>query len=621
VDAFLLLGGFFVGASLLRRAGDGSLWLRAYIAKVARRFLPVVGAAVGFLLIAGVAVYPPARWSDLSEQAIASMAMVENWWLAAEGTAYGGADVGASPFQHLWSLSIQAQLYIAIALLLVLLARVLRVLRLQIVPALTLVLGGLAIASFVYASVRVHSHPVWAYFDTAARAWEVLLGVLVALALAKWSLPSPIASVLGWIGMSMLLSTMWLVDGATAFPGPAALLPIGGTLLVIVAGRTPTRFGVDAVLRCAPVVAAGSIAFGVYVWHWPLLVLYLQITGRDDVGLMAGLALIASSVVLGLASWKFIEGRISRVRTARPLAILAVCAVLLVAVPSAWLVHMRASALGAEAVAAAPDQGSDVEAAPELTAVLAAATDAPVIYSDGCIAREREVVTCTYGDEGSDRTLALVGGSHSGQWFAPLEQLANEHGFRVVTYLRDECYFGAPGLDLFLSEDCDAWNTRVAEKLIADRVDLVFTTSTRSEVVEEQRIEWVPKGYQKSWEELSRAGIAVVALRDTPWFDLDPLDCLSAGGDGTSCGTRRADVLSIGDPLAGVALPAGVTPIDLNDVVCPDRFCPVAQRGMVMYRDDNHLTSGYASSLASQLGERLGPASGWWQPRASGLGG
>jgi peptidoglycan/LPS O-acetylase OafA/YrhL len=614
VDAFLLLAGFFVGASLLRRASTGRIALVSFTGKVARRFLPVIVPVVAAVLVGAVFVYPPTRWSDIAEQAISSTFMFENWWLAVQGTAYGGADVDASPFQHLWSLSVQAQLYLGLAVVLAIVAAALHTLRVRARPVLYALIVVLAIASFCYAAIQVDRDPVWAYFDTAARAWEVLLGIIAAVAFRRTNLPERWRVVLGWLGLIMLLSTMWVVDGAQSFPGPAALLPLGGTLLIIVAGTTPTTHGVDAFLRTRPSRALGGTAFGLYAWHWPVLVFFLAVTGRDRVGLIGGLAIIATSLALAFASLRFVERpfrlpRPSRIAT----AILVAGVIVVAAVPFAWL--QQATRLVGASQRATADGGSQEVApdggwVPQLADVLAAEVDAPRIYPDKCIARGRDVDTCTYG-EGA-RTLALVGGSHSGQWFEPLRLLALEKGFRLVTYLRDGCYFGQPGLDLYLSDDCDAWNAAVADRLVQDDVDAVFTTATRSNRFDGRQTEWVPRGYRESWAQLSAVGIPVVAIRDTPWLGENPLDCLSGGGDVASCGTDRSDFLLAVNPIESATLPDGVVPIDLSDEICPDAFCPAVSDDLIVYRDDNHLTSSYAVTLTIPLGEQLGRATGWW---------
>ena len=54
----------------------------------------------------------------------------------------------------------------------------------------------------------------------------------------------------------------------------------------------------------------------------------------------------------------------------------------------------------------------------------------------------------------------------------------------------------------------------------------------------------------------------------------------------------------------------GATLVDLSDVICPGKgTCPAVVDGMIVYRDDHHLTSTFAASLAPILGERL-PAFG-----------
>ncbi len=622
VDAFLVLSGVFVVGATLRRVAAHEFRLGPFALKVARRLLPVVVPVVLVVVVGAVLIYPPTRWSDVSEQAIASVTMTQNWWLAFEGTAYGGADVGASPFQHLWSLSVQAQLYLGVAVLLLCLGWTVRSLshavrRRVLITALVV----LAVASFTYASIGIAQDPVWTYFDTFARTWELLAGALVGLVMMRLPLAPSVRTVLGWAGLGMLLATMWVVDGAVTFPGPWALLPVGGTLLVIVAGVRPTRVGVDALLRTRPAQFTGRLAFGLYAWHWPLLVGYLEVTERESVPVVAGVVIIALSFALAELSRRLVETPFRAVTGPRRGArlVLATLVLLSLAVPAGWIAR-TASLTGpsqnadlASSDAAGQLAPVDDEAATlDLDAVLSAAQDAPRIYADHCIARGTDVVVCQYGPDDATRALALVGGSHSGQWFTPLEEIANAEGFRLITYLRDECYFGEPGLDLYLSDECDAWNVAVADRLVADQVDAVFTTATRSNLIDGVRSEWVPQGYLASWQRLADAGIPVVAVRDTPWLAKNPLDCLADGGEAHSCGTARQDVLQAVSPTAQASLGALTRTIDLNDFVCPENFCPAVLNGYPVYRDDNHLTSSFAATLREPLAAALASATGWW---------
>ncbi len=624
VDAFLLLSGFLVGASTLANVADGRFRIGGFARRIAGRLLPVIIPVVATILIVGAMVYPPTRWSDLAAQSISSLTFTQNWWLAIEGTSYGGADVTVSPFQHLWSLSVQAQLYTGFAALMMLVGAATRPRsRAARTRVLSIAVVILLAASFAYAVVIGQLNQAWAYYDTFARAWEFLLGIVIARAVTVVRLPHVVRTVSGWGGAAALVATIVLVNGAATFPGPAALLPVGGAALVILAGETPTRTGVDRLLASGPARTVGRYAFSLYAWHWVVLVLVVLITADSAIGVVQGAAIVAASMVLAVLSQRFIErpSQQSPPSLRRSLA-MGVVVALAITGSVGWLLHSARLATDSGSLSQAADgsnepgatavAGGGLEAPSTLPTdiLLAAAHDVPAVYADDCIARDRDIVECEYGDPDSDRVLALVGGSHSGQWFSALAEIAAARGFLLRTYLRDECYFGEPGMDLYLSDDCDAWNHAVADRL-AEREHMVFTTATRPNRSGSGAIEWVPDGYQESWRRLADAGVHTIAIRDTPWLDHDPIDCLADGGDSITCGVPREIELLPTNPAASVSLP-DVTHVDLNDFICPDDFCPAIIGGTPVYRDPNHLTARYAASISPMLDIRLGEATGWW---------
>ena len=96
----------------------------------------------------------------------------------------------------------------------------------------------------------------------------------------------------------------------------------------------------------------------------------------------------------------------------------------------------------------------------------------------------------------------------------------------------------------------------------------------------------------------------MIAIRDTPHFPFNPVECLAE--DRPDCSVGVADAVSPEDPILVAARHTGVRAIDLTDAICgPDRCAPVVGN-VVVYRDNNHLTATYVRMLASVLAERAG---------------
>jgi hypothetical protein len=198
-----------------------------------------------------------------------------------------------------WSLGVEEQFYAVIPILMVLLARIRRRLLL---PAILAV----CILSFLLAWRQVVMQPANAFYLLPGRAWE--LGIGVALAVAEQtrkplSLPAPLAHLLGIMGILLMLAPIFLLKATSLFPGPAALPSVLGTaLLIALPGSCINR----RLLSLPPLVFIGRISYSWYLWHWPLLA-YLRIASYDTAPAGAVLAAVAASLAIAVLSYSFIE--------------------------------------------------------------------------------------------------------------------------------------------------------------------------------------------------------------------------------------------------------------------------------------------------------------------------
>jgi hypothetical protein len=256
------------------------------------------------------------------------------------------------------------------------------------------------------------------------------------------------------------------------------------------------------------------------------------------------------------------------------------------------------------------------DVAPSLTK---ARKDSESIVRDKCslaISGSKPPV-CFYGPKNATLTVALVGDSHAAHWFPALERLANERGWRLVPFTKYSCTF----VDLRIYSawlkreytECEAWRTNVVKALRELKPDLVVVTSHR----------WFPTIVAGD-DDATRQGEAmarllerlpgrIALLADTPISRYDVPACLSRNlKDIRRCASDRAYALGA-KPNARQRVAArltGATLVSLSDVICPGKGrCPAVVDGMIVYRDDHHLTATFAASLAPILGERL-PAFG-----------
>ncbi|MFD4440081.1 acyltransferase family protein [Nocardia sp. NPDC058519] len=649
VDVFLVLSGFFFTGLLLRRAESPEpFWAWSVLRRTARRLVPAMAVVLAAVVAATLLLLPYTQWSTAAAQVLSSLFYYQNWQLALTWSDYLAADPSVSPLQHLWSMSVQGQFYLAALLAVVvttwLCARLARPDRIR--PAIGGVVVAVSVASFFYASNGTATNQGWNYYDSFARGWELLIGAglaVVAPSLVPWRQLRVALSVFGVLGV--VLCGWLIIDGANRFPGPAALLPVCATAAVILSA-THLRFDdwplPNRLLAHPAMRWLGDIAYPLYLWHWPILIFFLTERGNTHAGLVGGTAVIGLSVVLAWLTHRWIEEPLRQRTTgvgsddlentrSRHLAASAVVVLLvaIITVTAGWqfaVVRVNppvavgeldpAKYPGAEALAS----GVETPEEPMRPSVFAAPTEVPPPTADGCIADwdTRDIVTCTYGDPDADRTLALVGSSHAEHWLPALQVLAAENPFRIQVYLKMGCPLTLAEDATYKGEpipDCRDWSAEVIDRLDADRPDWVFTTGTRPR---DEGGDETPADYLDVWAALSDRGLSVIAIRDTPWLRRGTVrykatDCLAGGGNRISCGMRREDALDPINPgLAPASAFPSVFPIDVTDAVCEPTLCAVAEGNILIYHDEHHLTSSYSRSLAGPLGRELQPILGWW---------
>ncbi|MBL1079129.1 acyltransferase [Nocardia sp. 2] len=667
VDVFLVLSGFFFTGMLLRRGDRGTVGIVHTVRRTLRRLLPAMVVVLAAVVVATVALLPHTRWSDLAGQTLASLFYYQNWYLALSWSDYLAADPSVSPLQHLWSMSVQGQLYLTLLLSIALVAWLCRLFgrgqRMRLMVAGVFAVA--VVASFWYAAHGVSTQQGWNYYDTFARAWEPLTGALLAIAAPLVKLPRLIREVCAWAGIAAIVACGWLVNGSAVFPGPAALLPVLATVALILSGAgltTDRQPRLNRLLATGPMVRLGSYAYALYLWHWPILIFYLGERHERNAGPIAGALIVLASLGLAYATNRFVEEPL-RLRSqpatagtpaapgataaaaaqsatapvsaatpgsrARRLTGVAVATVGLLLVGSTlawqWSNSAKAHAVGQLDPAKYPGaealtHGALVPRAVMRPTIDEAPADVPYPTRDSCISDfdTRAVVTCAYGVEHAQRTLAVVGNSHAEHWLPALQILAEQHRFKIVVYLKMGCPLTVAEEPMYKGQrnpDCRDWSREVIDRLAEEKPDWVFTTGTRPA---DNGGDETPQDYLDVWSELSRNGLHVVAIRDTPWLRRNgiryrAIDCLASGGDRISCGMKRPDALSASNPAqAPAAAFSQVHTIDLNDAICRPDVCAVVEGNILVYHDEHHLTASYARSLAPELDRQLQPLLGWW---------
>ncbi len=210
---------------------------------------------------------------------------------------YFDASAHVKPLLHTWSLAVEEQFYLVWPLLL---AGLWRFARSLMWPAIL----ALGLGALVAAEARFGFYPAEVFFHFPYRISEFAIGALAILAARKSEALTPnVREALTALGLAAICAPVLAYDASTRVPGLAALPPALGAAAIIISGETRLA---RALLQNPVSVFLGRISYSLYLVHWPIVVFYKYALG-DPLSPVDQAVVLALSIALGWASWRFIE--------------------------------------------------------------------------------------------------------------------------------------------------------------------------------------------------------------------------------------------------------------------------------------------------------------------------
>ncbi|HEV7606629.1 MAG TPA: acyltransferase family protein [Steroidobacteraceae bacterium] len=275
VDVFFVISGYLISGLVLAQQRAGSFTMSAFYLRRARRILPALLLVLFISSLLALLILMPDELQEFAKLLIAGVAFVPNLVLYGE-TGYFDVGAHTKPLLHLWSLGVEEQFYFVWPVIMVLVARRNR-------PASTLTLiAVLAGMSFVAHLLVFRESPQASFYLPFTRFWELMIGALLAAMPAG---ATPIAGRSRWLHSAMSILGILLIVGpmsleAVKEPGAfVGIAPTLGAAMFIIAG--PHALPNRSAFSWRPVVYIGLISYPLYLWHWPLLS-FLRILQVED---------------------------------------------------------------------------------------------------------------------------------------------------------------------------------------------------------------------------------------------------------------------------------------------------------------------------------------------------
>jgi len=424
VDVFYVISGYLIGSIILNDIKNNTFSFVTFYRRRIARLYPAYVVMMCFTTLAAFWLFLPREFREFGKSIVASVFYASNILFFRE-SGYFDTSASLKPLLHTWSLSIEEQFYLLFPGFAYLAFRYVR--KAGILILVTVV----CILSLLLSAHQIGNDRNAVFYLFPFRAWELLLGVMIATGKLP-PVDSPLAAnVLAWLGLGSIAVAVGTYTGRTVFPGLAALLPCLGAFFIIHSGSRHQPMVNRLLSRRAPVFV-GLISYSLYLWHWPL-VIFAEYYLLRNLTYLETAALIALTFVLATISWRYVEHPFrlpTNVFRRGAASLFTAAALASVVLAGAGFVIYRTNGL--------PSRLS-----PETARVAEAAGDFMQDWN-GCVDKDNPfypgLAHCVVGDAYDAEAIFLAwGDSHVGAFRKGLEAAAKENGKSGLLVLAGGC--------------------------------------------------------------------------------------------------------------------------------------------------------------------------------------
>jgi peptidoglycan/LPS O-acetylase OafA/YrhL len=607
VDVFFVISGYLI-TRLLAGSSLKPLrlqWSEFYLRR-ARRILPALLLVSLLSTVAAVAILLPSDLTRFGKYLTASSLFLSNLPEWSEGSGYLNSRLAYVAITHFWSIAVEEQFYLLYPLVLFLIGRYLPYRR-------TATLLTLAIASLLLCVWYSYHNPFSNFYLPPTRAWELLVGAVIAGNASHWLRGRLINDVLGVMALLSLAIVVHWYGPMTRYPGLYTLVPCLASAILIVTGQQRSAL-VSRLLSLRPLVFTGLISYSLYLWHLPLLVFfgYYYIV---PLGPAATTGLIALAFLLAALSWRLVETPIRTRSILKSNRAFIWCALITNAIVLTAGVVMWKS------------DGFSGRFPPPLRVADMTWTASRGGFAH-CVNLPMKVVAsgalCSLGPQNDSAPKALLwGDSHAMALLPAYRQLAAAHGIRIYLAVKAGCRPLLGMVNTSYDQDwqkvCLAFNDAVAQAIGALNPRLVILNAHWIDVDADlgpaPKLAAAPaesnfsRGLEQTLSVVRAANAATCVVLDVPVFKYDlpyALDMASFRGLSVDfLQLSRADALAqFREPERDLRLlerRGMLTTVDPKDLLCSGDSCAYEAHGELLYADWDHLSARGALFVASAV--------------------
>lgn len=588
VDVFFVISGYLITTILADDIRRGEFSILGFYERRARRIFPALFVMLLVSIVAFAAILLPLDLRNFSRSVLATVSFTSNILFCLE-SGYFAAAAELKPLLHTWSLAVEEQFYIGFPILLVLLFKAGRRMRNAVLVAIV----GLSFAINVWG---VEAHPTATFYLLPTRAWELLLGSLLALNVIPAPAGRGLREIGAALGLGLIVLSVFTLTPADPFPGWNAASPCIGAALVIWAGIGGPSLG-GRLLSLGPVVFIGKISYSLYLWHWPIIVFFKYSTNRGPSPAEIAV-IVAASILAATLSWRIVEqpfrGKGSRFTRRWIFTASAAAAALFLTAGSAGYIGRGWPQRFPEAIPIA-DKYADYQ--PRF-AMLRTGT---CFLRTGQPAAEYDEAAC-YG--GASPDALIWGDSFGAHLYWGLSGRAAKAGLSIGQATLAAC---PPALNLQVSQyrGCKEFNDHILG-LVRKNPPKTVLLAGRWESLEADDVPRI----SDTIAAIRQAGSDVIVLGQSPTF---PAPAYILYTKAMLNGTLAAPVAEIDRSglnrlVAQIADRSGVAFFAPEEVFCTGGQCRIQQDGALLFWDEGHLTTEGSDLVGERFFDRYGAA-------------
>ncbi len=498
VDVFFVISGYLITGLILRDLDSGQFGLIRFWERRVRRLLPALVVVVVATTVAGWFLFLPLDFKELGQSVFAQALLISNIYFWRE-SGYFAQAADIKPLLHTWSLAVEEQYYLLFPVVIIGLRRISPK---CLLPGVFL----LCLLSFILSVACTSRNPSFNFYLLPTRAWELLLGAILASIPKQPDCSRRLAEALSITGFLMILWPVIWYNRQTPFPGVSASLPCVGTALVLWT-NDKVLTSVGRLLAARPLVFCGLISYSLYLWHWPLLV-FLKYSIRDQISATQRGALMLITIILAVMSWRYVETtfRARRILAGR-LEIFTFAAIATVTLLIAGLAIHRTNGVPSRIPASALKYANAVTE-----------------HSFRAEMGPKEVVAekfveLGYGDKHRPVDIVVWGDSHAMALAPVLDVLCKEYSIRglAATHSSTAPLLGYTSTGRFaLHSDSVDFNNAVVEFIRRKNVPNVILVAVWSGYVVQDGMEAVRQAMFRTIQALEASGAKVWVVREVP---------------------------------------------------------------------------------------------------------